>query len=316
MAKKIDYWSTEEDKLVIEWATANKKDRLRIYNALLPKLVYMADGINARYFHFGAHESQEIVQDAINDLFINMHMYKPNKGSCYSYSGTIIKNQMVNTLRKQNLVTKPVLEFYGDDGDEDSEFGFELKYEKELVYNPFDDDGQSTLMEEVLKRFAEFKREHCYKATTKIHHVTKSVILEECKFIDVCVEFLNKFGNSQGVEIRDLLEYVVENYKGRTAFTIRKYVKKYFGKGCALPTKEVFNVEKRYNLNLINDDHCPNDGAHTIMFRRKGLTASSEYRRLAAKKVAEGRELKKRNYYKVKKLKDKLDLQKIESIYI
>jgi hypothetical protein len=247
---KSNYWKPEHDNLIILWKTADTRQQFLIYERLRTPITYMAKSILYRYFSFNQNDTQEILSEAINHLFCNLHKYDPsNNAKPYSYVQTILKNRFHEVVRFRKKIFTIELEYL-----DSLETNTEIEYN--YVFNPYDDrldfDDVFNRLERSRLTILEY-----INSNSKISLNTKKKLKTEAEFLNKTVEFINEYKDSAKLSAVDILEGVT-NRMSTSEFTVRNYMYKYL-KTSAFPCNEYESkVDKKYSkLGVVNEDYPP-----------------------------------------------------------
>lgn len=256
------YWGVDEEELVYQWLSANTLQQFQIYSRLYKSVRYMAGSILGRYF-IPTQEHDDVRQDAINHLFVNLHHFNPDKGfTAYSYCQTIIKNYYHEVCRNKSKIFAVKLEYYDDLEAPEFEYSY--------YYEPFQEDNFD--FNPIFKRLeqARFTLLSYASQHKKMPKRVRNMVNNETKFLSETTEYLYQYKDSQGVDAKSMQEYVL-NKMNLSEGTIQKYMKKHLGISVWLCNDWESKVDKKYDLDYMDDDYCPIETSQQRQERRKLL---------------------------------------------
>lgn len=252
------YWDEACDKAVVDWKTANRIEQFRIYNLLIKPLKYMAISILKKYFTFNFNDTEDIVEDAINHLFCNLHKYDPSKGKkSFSYCQTIIRNYYSEVCRTKMTLKAVMIEYADSDLLTTFEYHVPIEPEAELDF------------EDVFRRLeqARWKLLQYVNEGRKNNRYVRLQAKNEAEFLRYVIEFLHQYKDSD-FDLHSIHEYAMEKTK-LSNNSIGTLMRKHFG----IMTKidcDYKDVDGRIvkEFGVINDDY-PGETPKEKIRRRK-----------------------------------------------
>ena len=213
------YWKQEQEELCKQWLSATTEiEYTRIYNALVSSVNKVAEIVLNRYFSVPVWQQQlEIRNDAVQHFFLKLKDFKPETGTAYSYVGLICKHFYLDNLviNKEKYTRMHNQTEYIDDYDEHST---PIQYEQS---EPIDYDRVIKFLK--AKKLILAKKD---KALRKAKRGYKPVIFQrEMAYIDVIIEYIEKFQDITPASIADYVVYNCEKndiIKIGTVYYLRK----------------------------------------------------------------------------------------------
>ena len=252
MAKQ-NYWDFNQEDLVYQWTVANSAQQFGIYDKLYKHVNYMAGAILGRYFMYSP-DNRDIKQDAINKLFCVMHKFDPERGkTAYSFCQTVIKNYYHEVARnKKGKKFAVVLEYYDDLEAPQFNYSYDWQpYEEEHDFEP------------VFKRLEQARYKLlCYlKDHKKLPYNQRHAIQTEVNLLDITTEFLYNYKDSQGVSKMAIADYA-QIHSGLHENTVALFTKKHLGFQSYLCRQYESKIDKKYDINYLEDDFTPDATIH------------------------------------------------------
>lgn len=258
------YWGEAQEKLCRQWLSASTaQEQSRIYNALLPKLNEMAVQIMGRYFSVPSQRQTELKQDCVEEVFLKLKLYNPDKGrsGSYNFCGMIIKHYLMDVLvnKPQWIKHMDNKMVYIDQYDE---------YVKPLEFKLEDDFDYDMLLDLIKEKKAGFKSE--LAQIKKYGNVLD--LTHKLEMLDLCAEFVSKYNCFNGAAV---VYYIQVNTKHQVKInSIVRRFREIFG---LIKTKEI-NLEGKEGSNFdgdnrhgyFQDDVVPTQNKHR---RRQNLKA-------------------------------------------
>ncbi len=269
------YWGEKEEALCQQWATGDTKQQFNIYKKLLPRLNEMAEMIMNRYYSVPtAGRQTELKELAVEEVFLRLHKYIPNKGSsgAYSFCSLVIKHYLHDTLVMEakwhkNVHTK--FDYFEDvfgeeiDREDIQPISFdEYHIDKEKI-NLILNKKKEEVQEMINQRVAGYHRLRGKKYMPPIGKPEVYMMM-----LDKMIEYFNKFDSYDGNGLIDYIHYSLKLDLKKES--IIRYFKKLFDiKEFEVPIqiRNEGKVEKRYNY--FEDDRCPNEISLSKNYRRK-----------------------------------------------
>ena len=265
------YWAKREDDLVIKWKTAiesnNKKEQLNIYNALMPALTIMAESIYNRYFSLGKNNQEQIIQEAITELFCNLHKYDPLRSAkSFSFCQTVIKNYFFDIWYSTSERPWRInIEYYGkEENDEDN---YSTRFENLMIYDPNEEDDYtiadviSKLLVAKNKTLELLNGNHYYK------YYTIEKLNIDLYFLTLLIEFFVKYGDTSHLSSSAIFDYL--NFNSDLNYEsnlLNAKLKRFYNEYVSITKISKRNSEalckkadEKNNRNFYNDDFCPNE---------------------------------------------------------
>lgn len=264
------YWQDIHETMTLRWIESQTPlEQYRVYTELSPRLKHMGRAILNRYFQVNHSRSEEIVQTAVNTAMINIRTaYDPGKKTrLYSLMQTIIKNYFIDELTDYRNTKKRFNNSIGKI--DDYEFLYDILPDRT-------DHSYNEMYEALMVRFKEMREElktHVFSNFAIESGNTRMKLTAE-KYINACIEYLEKFG----VEINFLaMNEYISNKLNISDYHL-SICSNYFFKMSSSPVQ---NADKEsqsdkpkdhlgepiVNNKYVNDDICPND--NRINYNRK-----------------------------------------------
>lgn len=259
------YWDARNEDLVCQWLSASTLQQFQIYTDLYKSIRYMASSILQRYF-VHTNDFKEIMEDAINHLYVNLHHFNPQKGhSAFSYCQTILKNYYHGVSRSKGKVHAVRLEYVDI---ETPEFEYSYTYEpfneEEIDFNP------------VFKRLetARFTLLSYLSQHKRLPSNQRQKVQREIDFLSNTQEYLYQYRDSQGLTAKAIQEYNAGKLKTKEC-NVQKLMKKHLGISAGL-TDGTTIVEDRWALSIIDDDDCPGETYYDRNEKRRIISMQHE----------------------------------------
>ena len=250
-----NYWKDKHERLCIDWVNnyQDPKEQYRIYKALKPQLVFMARNILVKYYPaYNFNQREEIVNEAINDVFLKLHKFNPElKTKAYSFVGTIIRRYYISKIidenvkvRKQSKSNTLSLDSF--------EFEFIDTYQPETKTDDID------YQELIISRLKEEYRK--YDAMHHTNEITTKIVLKRINdslvYLATAIDYFQEFGVFS-IDMKALNEYI----RSETGFrntTIWRLSKLHFNYHTRPEQYDERMRKETLPDRLINDDLCPN----------------------------------------------------------
>lgn len=241
-----NYWQKRHENYCLQWLSATTKQQYYLYNKLHPALITMAEIIQNRYFSIPFTRQREYLQNVLQDVFLRLPNYQPEKGSAYSFCSMTIKHQFyyLVTLPKN---TRTLLLEYVD--------SYESVDTSESMY----DEKQEIDVEAVYKQLQTRRAKLIAIVRQEEDNLRSIPIIKAGQLIqtlDLCIEYLLRFKN---FNIYCLKEYVennslmskstISNHFGELFHEITHVKKSYKPRNKPLKTSE---DKRAYNENYRN----------------------------------------------------------------
>lgn len=253
------YWSIKQEQLCLQWVSATTQSEFtRIHNALLPQLNHMCELIMQRYFSIPASQHTDLKRDTVQEVFLKLKKYQPNRGAAgsYSFCSMIIKHYLherVVIYGQRLKVTE--LEFSGDYDLLDTAKGIEYYQKPEIDFKPIIDYFIQK-KEKTIKRYNNAAKnwEKKQNKTNYDKHNFKRTNEKLMKWIIICdlsVEFINKF---QSADANQIAEYCFLNsdYKLSTVVNAFEHM---FKLNVTIRDDNRESADEKKGLNMYNDDY-------------------------------------------------------------
>jgi hypothetical protein len=265
------YFKPEHDAAVLQWKHADTREQYQLYDILIRPITYMTRSILKRYFSFNWNEEEEIVSEAIIELFIKLHNFNPErKTKPYSFCQTVIKNYIYTKLVLQPIrVTKVGIDYI-----DNLETQFQDLYEENIEIN----------YEAIISRF----NARIVKLNDYIHSNHDNEVFElnacnkEILYLKTVITYLSLYSDCK-MTFDSMQDYLLHNTELST-YSIQSYTKKYFGTFSTYTDSDIGKTvgRKRYadelrdNMGILNDDFTP-----------KEMVSGKDHKRLKYRKTVD-----------------------------
>ena len=252
-----NYWLPKHEAWAAAWISADTKQQYFLYNKLHAVIVKMVEIIANRYFSLSFAEQKQCYEEALNQVFLNLHKFNPEKSKAYSYCGMIIKHHFYNHVTNYGLKTKIEFEYINDYNPIDT--GQELYPEKEYID-----------LERLLKRLQEIKAGVIQSIQEdKDRKLIVGISRKETliKICDVCIEFAIKFESFKTIPV---IDYCYQRFPEFTHQTIANYFYELFGVHISF-TEDGFTGRpiRTEDISFFQDDFEPNITSKNIRDRKR-----------------------------------------------
>ena len=212
----------------------------------------MSEIILNRYYSKNFNTKNTNIKEAINEVFINLHKYNPNRSKAYSFCSLIIKQKLYTLIVSPTLrINKIPLELH----DDFENLPISIEDVQEQLY---DKDAILKLIEtvriKVNKGMAQQKIDRHHRGYPLIPHPKGMSLLF---MLDKCWDYVNKYEDFSGLNLAEYLYYNTDLSRG----TIGLYLLELFG-CAAYPNSQdgiKDNSNKAVSISIVQDDKCPNE---------------------------------------------------------
>lgn len=243
------YWKPKHQELCEQWLTATTKQQYHIYDKLHGVLSIMAEIICKRYYNVSFSEQQDIIEQSINEVFLQLHKFNPKRSKAYSFCGMIIKQKIYDlTVRQDNRVMTIHYELPEDFESLQipNEIPEETLFDKEALLKRF-----KTLKIKVKQGMAQQqvdREKRGYPAIPKPKGESLLLVL------NLCSEFINTYEDFSSINIADYLYNNSELSRG----TLSLYLNELFGYG-SIPMRFDFKGKGTKDASIVQDDKTPSE---------------------------------------------------------
>jgi len=283
MTKKTTYWTAKEDELmlVIFNTGTTRREYNRAFEAVLPRLKFMAKQILHRYyFVIDDGKKEELCMDAIILLCVN-GKYNASRGTkLYSYCGTIIKHYFHDKLVIPHLYKTKIdaLNSVDDNYDICEDEWIADTHATQPEFDTFDTDEKQELIDAAIQLFEKNIEKIDAEINSKQRKEKTKKLNREKQWLLSAIQYLKEFGGTGNIDVISLADYTEKNCVGITSSTQRGYLYKYVGISCDINRRDsddnkslIEDKIAQYGLSYLMDDYCPFDKNLRRSYRTKKL---------------------------------------------
>lgn len=266
---KNNYWNDKHEQLCKQWLSASTQVQYsHIHDLLLPALNHMAERIMNRYFAIPSQRQTELKRDAVQEVFLNLHKYNPDKSSSgsYNFCGMIIKHYLYDILvNKPSWIKNKPNQFVCIDSYD--EYVLPLEYpESEFNYD--------ILIEYIDIKMLKLMREFEAKKKIRGNRCQYTSYEHKLEILRLCKEFVDKFQCFNGAIVVDYI-FINQTKKDVKKNSIVRYFRELF----ELSPNLNFNLEGREDrirnsderYNYVQDDVVPSVNVYHRRLNLKNL---------------------------------------------
>jgi len=269
MANK--YWKDKEEILAHQWVTAVKTNDLRkqayLYKKLHAPVQRLINGICQRFYQVPVQDYQELLNDCTQKVFLKLDRLD-DRGSAFSYIGTITKNFYYQELVAHTLVenSKTVKLEYSDDNDFDNG----IEYLNPIELSPEDVQYIHKYLLDLIERKQLGREKTIYSVNTggqkKIRNLSKQI-----QALNLCIEYLLKYNDFNDKSVTQYVRFAMGVDSIYTAYLFQCL----FGVGIGREKENYADVDNRYYY--LTDDICPIDESNHMTQRARAKKNHSGY---------------------------------------
>lgn len=209
------YWKQKHEQWCADWLSASTKQQYIIYKNLHGVLQTMCEIISHRYFSVPFAVEKQYYREAINEVFLKLQQFNPQRAKAYSFCSMVIKNFYYNKFVSGN--TKKVLDLEFVDDYEPVDHGKSLYVDNEVL----DTEGLLRHLEALENRInTKIRREFDGQRTLTLMKAENLL-----QILSLCKEYVRKFDDFSAISVAEYCQ----NNTVHGAATIGLYFKELFG---------------------------------------------------------------------------------------